>query len=568
MQTNIKNIFTLGIMAAAAAALVACGGGSDSPSPSTPSSVTVNGKAVDFYLSGATVTFLDCSNQTATTNATGDFTFPAGCSTSALKVSGGTDIGTSQPFTGVLQAPAVAYKAGVTPVISPLTTLVAQLGAAQAAALATKLGLDGKDLATLDPMQDVAVLKAAVVVQQLVDQVAKTLTGLAKGGTLSAGDAAAAASKAVANAVNAASGTADLTSGTLVTTVVTSAVQNAKAGLPATLQANIDTVAANVGALAGPVVASQVANVSASLGTIVLGTSPAATLAALQSAGAVNAVVDSAKSTTTSDLVAAVTPATLSDPSKTAGLSDLGGAVASGNAADIQTAATGLGSGAVDSGAIDNVANAVKPANFIQLATMTINGQTFPVSDAVTVTGGGALGAITVAVSKDGDPFAGGAADVRAGLSYTYNGSTVSVIIEKVSLTFSGSALTAVQVPANTAYSFSISGSTSANVSLTNATPDNLFSSANGGSLSLPFTTFLAKLKSAGALSQPQIDALTPKATATFPVTFAVAGQGGKAVSVGTLAGGSPQKTQVQSVQTSAATVSGNGIKTSVTLNP
>jgi len=567
VQTNIRNIFTLGIMAAAAATLVACGGGSDSPStPSTPS-VTVSGKAVDFYVSGATVTFLDCSNQTAITNATGDFTFPAGCTSSALKGSGGTDIGTGQPFTGVLQSPALPYKAGVTPMLTPLTTLLAQLGAGQAEALATKLGLAGKDLTSLDPMQDAAVLKAAVVVQQLVEQVTKTLTGVAKGGTLSAADAAAAAAKAVASAVGAASGPVDLTSSALVTSVVSSAVQNAKAGLPASLQANIDTVAANVAALAGPVVATQVANVSASLGNIVLGTTPAATLAALQASGAVNGVVDSAKSTTTSALVSAVPAATLTDPAKTAGLTALGTAVAAGNSAAIQSAANGLGSGAVDSGAIDNVANAVKPANFIQLASVTINGQTFPVSDAVTVTGG-TLGAITVAVSKDGDPFAGGAADVRAGLSYTYNGNTVNVIIEKVSLTFSGSALTAVQVPVNTTYSFSISGATSANVSLTNAVADNLFSSANGGSLSLPFTTFLGKLKSAGALSQAQIDALTPKATATFPVTFAVTGQGGKEVSVGTLVSGTAQKAQVQSVQTGTATVSGNAIKTAVTLNP
>ncbi len=155
VQTNTRYIFTLGLMAAAAATLVACGGGDDSPTPSQPSA-TVSGKAVDFYLSGATVTFLDCANKTVKTNATGDFTFPDGCTRSALKVTGGTDIGTGQPFSGVLQAPAVDYKAGVTPVISPLTTLVAQLGPDQAAALATKLGLGGKDLATLDPMQDAA----------------------------------------------------------------------------------------------------------------------------------------------------------------------------------------------------------------------------------------------------------------------------------------------------------------------------------------------------------------------------------------------------------------------------
>ncbi|MDW3686389.1 hypothetical protein RA280_32545 [Cupriavidus sp. CV2] len=569
MQTNIRNIFTLGLMASAAAALVACGGGSDStPTPSP--SVTVQGKAVDFYLSQATVTFLDCSNKTATTSATGDFTFPDGCTTSALKVTGGTDIGTNQPFTGVLQAPAVTYKAGVTPMITPLTTLVAQLGAAQAAALATKLGLQGKDLTTLDPMQDAAVLKAAVVVQQLVDQVTKTLAALSKstGGTLTTEAAAAAAANAVANAVNNASGTADLTSSTLVTAVVSSSVQNAKAGFPASVQSNIAAVAANVAALAGPVVATQVSNVSTALGTIVLGASPAATLAALQQSGSVNAVTDSAKSTTSSALVAAVTPTALADATLTTNLAALGTAVSTGNATAIQTATGNLG-GNVDSIAVGKVAESVKPTNFIQLASMTINGQQFPVSSAVTVTGG-TLSSIKVAVSQNGDAFAGGAAEVRAGLSYTYNGNKVDVIIEKVALTFNGSgALTAAQVPVNTAYSFRIGGgSITASVGLTNGTADNLFDSANGGSLNLPFTVFLSKLQSAGALSATQIASLTPKSTSTFPVTFAVAGQGGKAVSVATLVSSSPQKTLAQAVQTATSTVSGNGITTSVTLNP
>ncbi|MGT2455750.1 hypothetical protein ACU4GI_22040 [Cupriavidus basilensis] len=568
MQTNTRNIFTLGMMASAAATLVACGGGdSETPTP-TPTPVTVQGKAVDFYLAQATVTFLDCDNKTVKTNANGDFTFPSGCTTSALKVTGGTDIGTNQPFTGVLQAPAVTYKAGVTPVITPLTTLVAQLGASQAAALATKLGLQGKDLSTLDPMNDAAVLKAAVVVQQLVDQIAKTLAGVSKatGGTLTAEAAAAAAANAVANAVNAGSGTADLSSTTLVTTAITSAVQNAKAGFPASVQSNIAAVAANVAALAGPVVATQVANVDAALGTVVLGSDPAATLAALQKGGSVNAVVNSTKSTASGALVAAVTPTALADASLKTSLAKLGDAVATGNAGAIQSASSDLGSN-VNSGAITDVANSVKPANYIQLASMTLNGQQFPVSDAVTITGG-TLSTIKVAVSQSGDAFSGGASELRAGLSYTYNGSEVDVIIDKVALTFSGTQLTAAQVPVNTTYSFRIKGGVTANVSLTNATADNLFDSANGGSLNLPFTVFLTKLKSAGALSQAQIDALTPKSVSTFPVTFAVGGQGGKPVTVATLVNGSAQKTKTQHVQTGSANVAGDGIETSVTLNP
>nr|WP_245176316.1 hypothetical protein [Cupriavidus sp. AcVe19-6a] len=543
--------------------MVACGGGDDSPSQP---SVTVQGKAVDFYLSGATVTFLDCGNKTTTTNATGDFTFPDGCTKSALKVAGGTDIGTNQKFTGVLQAPAVEYKAGVTPVISPLTTLVAQLGATQAAALATKLGLAGKDLATLDPLQDAAALKAAVVVQQLVDQVAKTLTGLATGGTLSAEDAAAAASKALASAITSASGTADISNSTLVSNVVSGAVQNAKSGLPANLQTNIAAVAANVAALTGPVIASQVLSVDASLSEITLSGSPADTLAALKASGSLNAVTESALSTTTTALVKAVTPTALNDASNASKLAQLGDAVSTGNTTKIEQATSSLGS-AVDSTAIDNVAAAVKLKDYLLLSNLMINGASYPITDTITATGG-TLSSIQVAVTKNGDPFNGGASQVRAGLSYTYGGNQVDVIIENVTLTFSGTQLTNAVVPAGTTYSFRISGSQSAAATLSNVTADNLFSSANGGSLNLPFTVFLGKLKSAGSLSQAQIDALTPKATNTFPVTFATNGISGKDVTVGALVDGSVEKTKTESVKTDAAKVTGDGLETAVTLNP
>ncbi|WP_354683814.1 hypothetical protein [Cupriavidus necator] len=567
MQTKTRNIFTLGIVSAAVAALVACGGGGDDDSPTTPPpSATVNGKAVDFYLAGATVTFTDCESKTATTNATGDFTFPAGCTRSALRVTGGTDIGTNQPFTGVLQAPAVDYQAGVTPVVSPLTTLVAQLGPEQAAALATRLGLEGKNLATLDPMLDAAALQAAVVVQQLVDQVSKTLTGLAPGGTLTAEEAAAAAAKAVATTVAGATGTADLTSSALVTTVVSTAVHNAQPDLPANLQSNIDAVATNVAALAAPLITAQVTSVDAAMEGIDLGSNPADTLADLQASGALNVVSESNASTTTTDLVEAVTPAALTDASNASGLAALGDAVSTGDVAAIDQAAANLGN-AVNGNAIDAVANAVRLTNYIQLANLTINGLSYPIEDAVTVTGG-TLSSIQVAVSQQGDAFAGGPSQVRAALSYTYGGNQVDVIIENVTLTFNGSQLVDAVVPANTTYSFQISGNVSAQATLTNQVADSLFSSVNGGSLNLPFTVFLGKLRAAGALSQAQIDALTPTAVSTFPLSFATTGISGRDVKLGMLVDGSVQNAKTVNIKSGEAKVTGDGIRTTVTLNP
>jgi len=567
VQTKTRNIFILGIMAGAAATLVACGGGGDdSPSPSQPSG-TASGKAVDFYLSGSTVTFLDCDNKTVATNATGDFTFPAGCTKSALKVTGGTDIGTNQPFTGVLQAPAQDFRQGVIQVVSPLTTLAVQLGSGQVAPLATGLGLAGKDLGTLDPMQDAAALRAAVVVQQLVDHVAKTLTGLGTGGTLTPADSAAAASKAVAGAVADAPGTADLTSAALITNVVSSAVQNAQSGLPASLQSDIGAVAANVAALAAPVITSQVARVNTALEAVDLSSSPAETLSALTESGSINIVTGSAQSTTTTALVQAVTTGGLTDASNTTRLAGLGDAVSTGNTAEIQQAAAGLGS-AVDAGAINNVANAVRLDNSLLLSNLTINGVNYPITDTITATGG-TLGAIQVALTQNGDAFNGGPSQVRAGLSYTYGGNQVDVIIENVTLTFNGSQLVDAVVPANTAYSFRISGNLSAAASLTNSAADSLFSSANGGSLNLPFTVFLGKLRSSGALSQAQVDALTPKATSTFPVTFATTtGVSGRDVRLGMLVNGGVEFAKTALVKTDAEMVVGDGLMTTVTLNP
>nr|CUV58836.1 protein of unknown function [Ralstonia solanacearum] len=84
MQARIKRNLVLSLAVAAASALAACGGGGGSDSGSSPSTGQVQGKAVDFYLSQANVVFTDCNNQATTTDSTGNFTFPSGCSKSAV----------------------------------------------------------------------------------------------------------------------------------------------------------------------------------------------------------------------------------------------------------------------------------------------------------------------------------------------------------------------------------------------------------------------------------------------------------------------------------------------------
>ncbi len=88
----------------------------------------VEGKALDGYISGATV-FIDENNDglqndgeiSTTTDALGQFTFSENVPDGHIILTGGTDIGTTQAFTGTLSAPQDSLT------ISPLTTLVDQL---------------------------------------------------------------------------------------------------------------------------------------------------------------------------------------------------------------------------------------------------------------------------------------------------------------------------------------------------------------------------------------------------------------------------------------------------------
>lgn len=171
--------------AAATALLVACGGGSADSSP--PPALVVpasSGVAVDGYLSGASALCdtngngnADAGETSVTTDATGKFSFPTGC-TSGIVVRGGVSVDTGVLFTGVLKAPAGSS------VVTPLTTLlVAGLTQSQ---IKTTLGLpSGTDLQSVDPalktngvLADPDLYKKTLVVQQLVQKTAEMLAGL------------------------------------------------------------------------------------------------------------------------------------------------------------------------------------------------------------------------------------------------------------------------------------------------------------------------------------------------------------------------------------------------------
>lgn len=247
-------------LAAAVSMIFGCGGGGDGDTTATtPNPTTSTGTVVDGYVSGASVVcdannngILDAGEASTTTNATGDFSFSPSCGASIF-ASGGTNIDTGLPLVGLLKAPAGAT------MVTPLTTLVASGMTIEQVAVA--LGLPaGTDVTTADPMKDVALQKATLVVQQIMQKTAETLAALA-GSTdvngIYAGVAAAVADTLAASATPliAADGTVDLA---LVTTSVAAAVTVVGATNP-----EVDALdPANVAAVSSAAITSQAQSIS------------------------------------------------------------------------------------------------------------------------------------------------------------------------------------------------------------------------------------------------------------------------------------------------------------------
>lgn len=576
MNTTLKTGLSTLTIALATAFLAGCGGGSshDTLPPTNPPVTQAQGKAVDFYLSGATVTFEDCTGKpTAVTTAEGGFAYPAVCNNvpTALTISGGVDIGTNLPFTGVLKTPKVA--ASALNIASPLTTLIANApDAASGAAIAAKLGITGTSasLLTVDPMTNAALLKQTVVVQQFVDQVQKVLLQLSAsaGGALTAEQAAQAASAALAASVTSSTntGVVDLTSATFAQGAIGGAIRGAAANLPDSIKNNIDIVARNTAALASAEIAEKVGAVNAAMANVVIGANPAATLGALGSK--LDTIKDSATSAGGANLIGTLYAA-LGNPNISAELlTQLGTAAASGqgltNALDQVNSLLPV-SEQISAGDLANL-DAYK--NFVELVSFGTNDKesfAIPVVEKSVIAGqelsvATSLTNLQLKLNKNGAPFNGNTTDARVGVTYTINGNELNFIITKVTMTFNDAGtLTSVVVPASTPYSFkATAGSTEAKGNYTNLSADNL--SVNNGVLSLPFDDFLNRVARANTNFNKAL--FTPKVGDKVKVKVALNSlvANPAALRVGLVESAKARAATSVTVNTETTTLSGQGV--------
>lgn len=569
------------VLLSGAIALVGCGGGGGGGGGGTQS-VQAKGVAVDLYLKGSKVVFEDCGKQETTTGDQGQFTYPAGCTSSALTVTGGTDIGTNLPFIGILKAPKSTTNSDQTAVVSPLTTLISAFGG-DVTAVANKLGLAGKDLLTLDPLKDATVLKATVVVQQLVDQVQKTLLQVSESndGNLSSAQAAQAAQAALVGLLSNSTTSVSLTNPVSIESVVKQAVVNSKDSLPASVQQNLDTIATNVAAVTTATIQTKVAAVDQALSnvTISAGTTPTAVLSQLQAGGKLEAITNASSSNAAANIVSVVASA-LTVPNAAAALKDLGAAVTqtgSNAAATVQAAFSSVNTALpADKQIPATAATELQTVNaaysdYIQLNTIAFNGSTtsYKVNDVdaffnagTALTAQGGLTSVQLNMTKVGNPFQGNFSEAKVGLFYDVNSTNgITLVFDKVSLTFgTNGVLTGAVIPANTKVSFAVDGAATAQGEMSKATDEVL--SVNNGILSLPINYVLDKVANASPAMKAQITQYTPKVGDKIAVALTLGATSNTTVRVGKIAGTVASAATSVSLNANGQSVDGHGAKT------
>lgn len=263
----LKHSLKLTALAAATSLLLSACGGSSSGGGSNSPAPTIKGLAVDGPLAGATVTFVDCNNAQVETNNEGNFTFPQGCTSSELTVTGGIDTATDLPFTGEIKAPQRAPNEQNLIVVSPITTLIQasiDAGATPAEAtqqIAAALNLSGVDLLSVDPMKNQQVYAKTVAVQQMVEQIQAVVASL--GGSTTQAELNRAAFTALQVALS--DSDEDLTSTATITAAISATVEAVKADLSLDIQNNLENVQTNLAALSAEVISSNVQSVETAI---------------------------------------------------------------------------------------------------------------------------------------------------------------------------------------------------------------------------------------------------------------------------------------------------------------
>ncbi|MFW1808262.1 hypothetical protein ACG9Z8_09875 [Acinetobacter ursingii] len=459
--------------------LAACGGGGGDSGGSNPTPVSRTGTAVDFYVSGATVTFTDCNNQTTTTDAKGAFSFPTGCTDSAITIKGGTDIGTGLAFEETLQAPK-GLSSSSSIVVTPLSTLFAVSGETNLANFATKLGLSGKDLATKDPMADKELLQAAITAQQMIVQTKKVLLELSKatGGSLTAEQAEAHVKAALKDKL-AASSTLDLKTATAlpIQDIIQTAVTKAKDNLPADVQANIATVAANTAALMATHVAASVTAANTAIATAQPEADGSISLEKLAASGKTATITQSSTSQSAKQILDIVGSDAVKSANATAALSSLATAISNHDTDAVKTAINQVNSTLPDDKKIstdkaDALANATNYTNYLGLLSLSFDaGSAYDVSNVVNsvnagseLSANGTLDKFNLKLSQFGSAFTT-TPEAKLGLSYVIKSSTsqtaknINVVFDKVAFSFDNTgAITSFKLPANVKYNYTITG--------------------------------------------------------------------------------------------------------------
>lgn len=179
-----NRVFKLTTLAIATSLLAACGGGGGGSSKPGFNSKEISGVAVDFYLAGADVDFTNSNCEAAypdlKTDENGKFTFNTtpNCQETGFIITGGIDTVTKLPFAGQLKVKEINYQAASTTeiVATPLTTLQAELPAAEFQDVLSKLGFSlNEDVTTFDPItegtnnQQAAVFVLQQILTQLED---------------------------------------------------------------------------------------------------------------------------------------------------------------------------------------------------------------------------------------------------------------------------------------------------------------------------------------------------------------------------------------------------------------